>query len=295
MTEFLIIGAGIAGLTLGRELSATFGADSVVLLEKSKGLGGRLATRRGESTRFDHGTPEIPPSTLALLGISSGDFVFEGATSLAKHLSLGLRVEKNQRVSRLTRDSSRWILTTDEGKTHETRNLILTAPLPQALELLQGNAIRFPESLLSLHYEMAVVALLQGSGIPEEASLVRFQDSELLTLANEQRKGISIAPAWTVTFSPAWSKTYFELSEDSLLTLARETLQRRWPDFSGSIEIKKWRYSRPESSVPSSFEKITEAPALYLAGDAFSLQGDAPGIERSIRSALALSRWLQNG
>ncbi len=53
-----IIGAGIAGLTAGREL-AKAGHD-VTVIEKSRGLGGRLATRyTGDNLEYklDHGTP----------------------------------------------------------------------------------------------------------------------------------------------------------------------------------------------------------------------------------------------
>ena len=47
-----IIGAGMAGLTLARRLQ-TFAR--VTLFEKSRGVGGRMATRRVEHFNFDHG------------------------------------------------------------------------------------------------------------------------------------------------------------------------------------------------------------------------------------------------
>ena len=48
-----IIGAGISGLTLANRLNSTF---EVVVLEKSRGIGGRMATRQAEPFAFDHGT-----------------------------------------------------------------------------------------------------------------------------------------------------------------------------------------------------------------------------------------------
>jgi renalase len=53
MIEIAVIGAGIAGLTCARKLQQ--GGKSVVLIDKSRGLGGRLATRRLASTHADHG------------------------------------------------------------------------------------------------------------------------------------------------------------------------------------------------------------------------------------------------
>ena len=47
-----IIGAGMAGLTLARRLALN--AD-VVVFEKSRGVGGRMATRRSDPFSFDHG------------------------------------------------------------------------------------------------------------------------------------------------------------------------------------------------------------------------------------------------
>jgi len=55
-----IIGAGIAGLTAGIELKAA--GHKVVFYEKSRGYGGRMATRYGENDKnlkLDHGVPYI--------------------------------------------------------------------------------------------------------------------------------------------------------------------------------------------------------------------------------------------
>lgn len=55
-----IIGAGLAGLTAGKMLAQT--GHDVIVFEKSRGFGGRLATRySGEdsSVKFDHGCPHL--------------------------------------------------------------------------------------------------------------------------------------------------------------------------------------------------------------------------------------------
>jgi renalase len=53
MIEVAVIGAGIAGLTCAQKLQQA--GKSVVLIDKSRGLGGRLATRRLAGTHADHG------------------------------------------------------------------------------------------------------------------------------------------------------------------------------------------------------------------------------------------------
>ena len=51
-----IIGSGIAGLTLGNQLKDY---TKVTVFEKSRGVGGRLATRRATHYFFDHGAQFI--------------------------------------------------------------------------------------------------------------------------------------------------------------------------------------------------------------------------------------------
>ncbi len=52
-----VVGAGLAGLGAARALAGA--GREVVVFEKSRGLGGRLATRRVEGAVLDHGCPVI--------------------------------------------------------------------------------------------------------------------------------------------------------------------------------------------------------------------------------------------
>jgi renalase len=59
MTDIAIIGAGMAGLVCAQQLSQA--GYSIVVVEKSRGLGGRLATRRLHGTWADHGACYLKP------------------------------------------------------------------------------------------------------------------------------------------------------------------------------------------------------------------------------------------
>lgn len=58
--EIVIVGAGIAGIVCARELQLS-GTKGIVILEKSRGVGGRLTTRRMFDTCVDRGTCYVSP------------------------------------------------------------------------------------------------------------------------------------------------------------------------------------------------------------------------------------------
>ncbi len=107
-----VVGAGLAGLAAARELRAD--GHEVVVLEKSRGLGGRLATRRAEGTVLDHGSPVLAaPAGTALRGLADalhaddrvdlddGIAFATGATRLPKLMAGGLDVRLGVRLAAL--------------------------------------------------------------------------------------------------------------------------------------------------------------------------------------------------
>ena len=283
----------MTGIAIARELSKMSPEDNILILEKSKGLGGRLATRRGEKVRFDHGIPLIEDFDLGSLPFSASASRREGATAIAKALASDLRIEKNTRAVRIEADSDAWQVTTDGERVSRAKNVILTAPLPQAIELLSESLISVPEGLKTVVYDPAVVALIEGDAFQESGILTRFQDSPFLTLVNEQKKGISQKPAWTLTFSPAWSKEHFELGESELRAAVLSELLRLRKGFDFPFEVKKWRYSRPINPLQDAFFELSQEPGLYLAGDGFCGGHSSSHLKNAIESGLSLVRGLK--
>lgn len=175
MTVFdvAIIGAGIAGLTCAQKLHQA--GYQVVVLEKSRGVGGRMATRRLHGTFADHGTCFLKPkgelfheflNYLENQGLivpwpdSAYQFRADGSlqpqespspryiaplgmTAIAKFLANGLDIRLHQRVIALAAEHDAWQLTTAIPESAaatqpvQARVLILAIPAPQAAPLLE--------------------------------------------------------------------------------------------------------------------------------------------------------------
>lgn len=95
--QLAIIGAGMAGLAAGRALRARFPDWAITIYEKSRGIGGRVATRRRAGFTFDHGaqcikspspaverliTDELASDTLRRIALPT--WTFDAANTIAE-------------------------------------------------------------------------------------------------------------------------------------------------------------------------------------------------------------------
>ena len=166
-----IVGAGIAGLLLGQQLQSM--GLSVVLLDKGRSVGGRLATRRGVlNTENDLNTLPMPirwDHGAKYFSAQSHDFqqlvatwqaqgwikeweeastlnhtrwlATDGMSALCKHLATSLTAFCNQQVSALSYQHGLWTLLTDSNKSLQAHHVVLTAPAPQVLALLKQSSL----------------------------------------------------------------------------------------------------------------------------------------------------------
>lgn len=171
--DAIVVGAGLAGLVCAQTLQRA--GYRVQVLEKSRGLGGRCATRRVDGVAMDHGARFLQPQTPALQALvatwrdrgllhpwqpqvwrldKTATLAPEaaqppywvapaGMATVGKALGEGLSIQRQRRVVAIAPAGDRWQITaqTPDGSgetTATSRCLILAIPAPQALALVAG-------------------------------------------------------------------------------------------------------------------------------------------------------------
>ena len=307
--DVLVIGAGIAGLSAAAALQKA--GRKPLVIDKGRGVGGRMATRRIAEATFDHGaqfvTARDPRFEDVLKNACVAGAAVEwcrgfsatadghvrwrgkpGMSSLAKHLAADLEIVQDKQVTSLHPKEERWSITMTDGETWSANAVILTAPVPQSLVLLDASGVviepALKQRLAAIEYErcLAVMAVLNGpSRLPPPGGLAPTH-GPIAWIADNQLKGVSIEPAITLHATDDFSVAHWDQDRDEtarqLLAAAEE-----WIGTSiKSYQIHGWRYSKPKQIDPLPCALVSSAPPLVLAGDAFA----GPRVEGA-----ALSGW----
>jgi predicted NAD/FAD-dependent oxidoreductase len=194
--DVLIVGAGICGLVTATQLMAR--RLRVVVLDKGRGVGGRLGTRRVGPGRADHGAQFFTArderfaalvedwraqnlvfrwsngwsdGSLHSAAVSDGHpryAVQGGMNSLPMHLAAelvrqGAILETNVKVIAATPDRTGWQVSDDRGRTWRSRSLVLTPPAVHSLALLAASGVSLPpatdSALRAIRYAPCLCAL----------------------------------------------------------------------------------------------------------------------------------------
>ncbi len=313
----VIVGAGICGLVAARRLSDARlgGGADVVIVDKGRSVGGRLATRRIGSATVDHGAQFFTVRTPAfqhqvddwldrgLVTIWTHGFPGDdghpryvataGMNSLAKDLSgdLDVRCSTMAFAIRPAVDAgSPWQVVIDDGTVHRADAVIVTTPLPQAFALLADSGLDLDESLMRTDYDRTIALLAtldRPPAIPAPGG-VQGPTPELSFVADNAAKGVSATPAITVHASAAWSEAHWD---DDLEELERALFELAAPWLGDATvldaQVKKWRFATPRTPWPDPCW-IADGGTVVLAGDAF----DGPRVEAAHNSGLAAAHAL---
>jgi renalase len=320
----VVVGAGISGLLAAKTLNEQ--GWTVTVLEKSHGVGGRMATRRvGEGT-FDHGAQFFTVRGERFANLVEGwlragvatewtrGFAdaegqpnedghpryrgSEGMTSIPNHIAQGLDVRTRERVVRVDDGDDGWEIECESGLRIAGDALVLAAPVPQALDLTSSGSYTLPDGarrrLEAVSYEpcLALMILLDGSTRVPEPGGMQIKSEPLDWIGDNRHKGISEAPAVTVHAGPAWSRSHFE-DDDTEITRSMISLagDRLGTDLASAVietSLTRWRYSWVTSPYPEPCLAASDNPPLLFCGDAFG----QPKVEGAALSGLAAADHL---
>jgi len=299
----VVVGAGIAGLSAAARLRQL--GLRVQVIEKSRGFGGRSATRRIGRLGFDHGAQYLTVRESALADalvplIQQGIVApwepriarlaadrerspgkeaerFVGVPGMSM-LGRGLRGQSivtlgTQITSLAFRSDGTWTLLDQHGAGYGPfAGVIVTCPAPQAADLLESaspDLARACGEVEMLPCWAAMVAFDSPLGLDFDAAFV--DDEVLAWVANESTKpGRSTQPeCWTLHAAPAWSQ---ERLEDDADLIWRQMLQRFFeiagtPAVVPSVRLShRWRFAR--SAEPMTQGNLLDAARrVGVAGD----------------------------
>ncbi|MDC1210559.1 FAD-dependent oxidoreductase [Porticoccaceae bacterium] len=321
--DVLIIGAGLAGLSAANDLQQA--GLNVLVVDKGRGLGGRLAGRRIGDATFDHGA-QFMTARDSRFQASVAEWIKAGVaeewyssypghpnghpryrgvptmTAVAKYLAIDIKVLRTTRVDSIaqnsTQDNKLWSAALDNGDRVSAKALLITSPVPQTIDLLTSGNIQIPADkqarLDLIDYEacIAVMAVLDGPTAIPVPGATAFDDGPIGWISDNLQKGVSKIPAVTIHGSGAFSAEHFDSDKmhtgQSLIDAAAAYLgDAKVTEY----QVHGWRYSKPTVVDPEASMLLSEAtdlPPLALAGDAFA----GPRFEGAVLSGWAAAKSL---
>lgn len=165
--KIAVIGAGISGITLASKLALS---NDVIIFDKSRGIGGRMTTRRNDEFHFDHGAQFFTAKSkefkdlcqkakddnvieewkCRFAEINNGDIHLQNQiennlhfvakpqmNSLCKYMGKNLNILLNKQIESVNFDNNKWSLNTSQSELFENFDyLFLAIPSNQAINLI---------------------------------------------------------------------------------------------------------------------------------------------------------------
>ncbi len=259
-----IVGAGMAGLSAARALRDA-GADCTVF-EKSRGLGGRMATRRVGELQFDHGAQYFNAKGKGFAAImhewrEAGCAAewFDGAivgapamTAPARHMAAGIEVVTGCELHGLSQTAQGWTLLDANGPIEAPgfSTVLFALPAPQIAPILSSACVAF-DALAKVRFAPCW-ALMLGYARRFDMTWTHLRDdaSDLPWISRDatkpQRGGDH--ETFVVHASANWSRRFLEITKEEAAVKLRALFRERTgiEDEPNFVAAHRWRYALVE-------------------------------------------------
>lgn len=300
--DVVLVGAGIAAMSAAQELHRA--GLALTILEKSRGLGGRAATRRVAGIPVDIGAQFFSARSEPFRrqvhdwesrGIcfpwsrgfhrSENGLVFpptdshpryaceQGMTALAKAMGEGMAVERQCKALRVSREDGGFLVSCEHKRNFRGKRLILSVPVPQVLDLVSNILpVEWAADLKPVSYSpcFSVVAEITGP-VPKWRGL-QIDGGCLSWAGADFTKGAVRQPTRYVVLhsSSEFARTHFDLDHDEVgRRLAKAAAEADPKSLRGLVvkDVQRWRFAKVETPLPES--GFLRKEGLYFVGDAF--------------------------
>tara|TARA_B100001250_G_scaffold16642_1_gene14476 strand:- start:757 stop:1731 length:975 start_codon:yes stop_codon:yes gene_type:complete len=298
--DTIIVGAGISGSYLSFVLKNT--TKNILIIDKSRGVGGRMSTKPIGEDIVDYGCQYIKPNidecsalikSLEELGlvnqieIKTGEKVYIspfGMNKIPQYLSRGVSVVTNEKVEKIKYQNKLWEIDTGSISLI-SKTLVLTMPMPQVEELMVRCNIKI-DQLPNVEYSSFYTSTFV-SNVHHLEEIIGSDDT-FSWICNNKKKGLrNLNNVFTVNTSEKITKRLVKIENSERKDFIVGKINDAGFNSISKLNIHFWKYafSSNQNNIDYIFNSDT---GLGICGDSFSVGR----VDGAIRSAELLSREL---
>ncbi len=302
MQRIAIIGAGLAGLTAANILSKNA---KVKIFEKSRGVGGRIATRRAEPYFFDHGAqffkarsvefkeflaPMIAENIVTPWRANFAEIdnikitnsrkwdddnphyiAVPGMSAMGKYLAKDLDVTLNTRAGSVVKDGELWRINDEDGNNLGEYDFVISSIPPAQSAAILPQDISFFSDMQNVQMNACFSLMLgfeEHRPLEFDAALVRDADISWISV-NNSKPGRAKSFCILVHSSNAWADKHIDDDRQQVMDyLCKQTSKVVGFDVSAARhkDLHGWRYANIKKQNSPSF-LIDEKQKIAACGD----------------------------
>ena len=334
-----IVGAGPTGLAAAYALRDS--ALDVVVLEKSRGVSGRAATRWRDVPgpdgipfrwHYDHGAQYLAPDpggraarlireelpSAGLTAVDGAVWPFDddgtlrpdharpdpgprwtyrgGIADLGRRLrdaTPGLDLRLQTRVTRLDRQPEGWAVECEGGRRLDGFDaVLLTAPAPQAADLLRASAGpadlgAYADALSAASYRSQFTVVwafghvLERPGpvyalVNRPAGAAGSHDVAWLSVESDKpNRAPDGSTLLLAQMGPAWTAAHYNAAPRDVVAQAAHSVGRLWGPLPRPLwtDTQRWRYALPSAEADTATLATAAEHGLFFAGDFSASKG----------------------